>query len=382
MKKIIYSIFIISILLSYTSVFAYEYVDENNMSGVKDIKSEIYDRVDMYEDLAGEKEEEEDELDYTNASSDKMWWPIGSKETTTIDGKVFAKGNPVAIGLTSGYGAQESFRIKEHGGVDLNPGTSNLGETNIIAAKDGIVVYSSKNISQCPTGFYGSTCGGGWGNYVKIKHSDGYYTLYAHMEQNTVTVKVGEAVKQGQVIGKVGSSGSSTGPHLHFEVRDPSDQRVNPMDYIDLKNPRPTTSVVVGDSNKQTVCLTLKQENYNETAIAAIMKNIDSESRFDNLAENEIGAYGIAQWYDVRRTRLENKYPNSYTELESQIQYLIYELKTDYQYVNKKLLSTKYTVEDKVYYYCMNYERPGEDYCASRKSEASTFVSYVQNGCK
>lgn len=382
MKKILDLVFVVSILFSYTSVLAYEYVDENNISGVKDLKSEIYDRQDMYEDLAGEKEEEEEGLDYINASSDKMWWPIGSKETTTIDGKLFAKGTPVAIGLTSGYGAQESFRIKEHGGVDLDPGTSNLGETNIIAAKDGIVVYSSKDISQCPTGHYGSTCGGGWGNYVKIKHSDGYYTLYAHMEQNTVTVKEGEAVKQGQVIGKVGSSGSSTGPHLHFEVRDPSDQRVNPMDYIDEKNPRPTTSVVVGDSNKQTVCLTLKQKNYNDTAVAAIMKNLDAESGFDNLSENEIGAYGIAQWYQGRRTALEKKYPNSYSTLESQIQYLIYELTTNYQNVNKYMLSTKYTVEEKVYYYCMHYEIPGSEFCLSRKEDSSTYTDYVKNGCK
>lgn len=382
MKKIIYSILVVSILFSYTSVFAYDYVNKNNAHLVQDRKTDIYDRKKLYEDLAGEKEEDEEELDYTEASSDEMWWPIGSKETTTINGKLFATGDPVYIGLTSGYGSKEEFRKSKHGGVDINPGTSELGVVNIIAAKDGVVVYSSKNIQQCPTGALGSRCGGGWGNYVKIKHSDGYYTLYAHMYQGSITVKEGEAVKQGQVIGKVGSSGDSSGAHLHFEVRDPNDQRISPLDFINEKVPRPKPKVLKGENNKQTVCLTLRNKKYNDTAVAAIMKNIDAESRFDNLAENEIGAYGISQWLNGRRTNLEKKYPKTYQTLESQLEYLMYELTNNYPNVNDYLLSTKYTAEEKTYYYCMNYEIPGEEYCTPRLEKVSTFENYVKNGCK
>jgi murein DD-endopeptidase MepM/ murein hydrolase activator NlpD len=63
--------------------------------------------------------------------------------------------------------------------------------------------------------------GGAYGNYVVVKHSEGVYTLYAHL--SAVTVSEGTSVSAGQQIGNVGSTGTSSGPHLHFEVRnDPS----------------------------------------------------------------------------------------------------------------------------------------------------------------
>ena len=58
---------------------------------------------------------------------------------------------------------------------------------------------------------------GGYGNYIVIKHSNGTQTLYAHLSK--VSVSVGDEVNTGEVIGKSGNTGRSTGPHLHFEVR-------------------------------------------------------------------------------------------------------------------------------------------------------------------
>ena len=60
-------------------------------------------------------------------------------------------------------------------------------------------------------------CGGG-GNCIKIKHNSTYETIYAHMQSFARGIKVGKKVKQGQIIGYVGSTGISTGPHLHYEV--------------------------------------------------------------------------------------------------------------------------------------------------------------------
>ena len=60
-------------------------------------------------------------------------------------------------------------------------------------------------------------CGGG-GNCIKIKHNSTYQTVYAHMSKFASNIKVGVRVKQGQIIGYVGSTGMSTGPHLHYEV--------------------------------------------------------------------------------------------------------------------------------------------------------------------
>jgi murein DD-endopeptidase MepM/ murein hydrolase activator NlpD len=58
-----------------------------------------------------------------------------------------------------------------------------------------------------------------YGNYIIIEHSPGVYSLYGHLKQNSVSVKTGERIKQGQKIGEIGTSGSSFFPHLHFEMR-------------------------------------------------------------------------------------------------------------------------------------------------------------------
>ena len=89
---------------------------------------------------------------------------------------------------------------KNHGGTDIG---ASYG-TAIWAADSGTVVYSSDGWN------------GGWGNYVMIDHGNGMQTLYAHMSSRAVSV--GQTVSRGQTIGYVGSTGMSTGPHLHFEM--------------------------------------------------------------------------------------------------------------------------------------------------------------------
>ena len=70
------------------------------------------------------------------------------------------------------------------------------------------------------------------GNYIKLSHSDGTQTYYLHM--NTFSVNQGDYVSQGQQIGTVGSTGSSTGPHLHFQIM-VNGEAVNPMEYVSLQ---------------------------------------------------------------------------------------------------------------------------------------------------
>ena len=85
----------------------------------------------------------------------------------------------------------------------------------IYASRAGTVVET--NTICANVGSYRNTCGRTYGNFVVIDHGDGYYTMYAHLLQN-VAVNPGETVSRGQVIGYMGSSGSSTGAHLHFGV--------------------------------------------------------------------------------------------------------------------------------------------------------------------
>lgn len=109
-----------------------------------------------------------------------------------------------------------------HNGIDVN---INVVGKNVLAVKDG-TVYTSK--AYIKNGSYYS-----YGEYIVINHYDGTMTGYAHMQAGSRTVKVGDKVKQGQVIGKVGSTGNSTGPHLHFEVRiNNGKTTINPIPYL------------------------------------------------------------------------------------------------------------------------------------------------------
>ena len=99
-------------------------------------------------------------------------------------------------------GGIKSQGIHGHNGVDL---VSNFG-ANILAAADGEVIVAKS-----------SGYNGGYGSYVVIKHDNGTQTLYGHL--SGVQVSVGQQVSQGEVVGNMGSTGKSTGTHLHFEVR-------------------------------------------------------------------------------------------------------------------------------------------------------------------
>jgi murein DD-endopeptidase MepM/ murein hydrolase activator NlpD len=95
---------------------------------------------------------------------------------------------------------------------------ANRSNPPIVAAQSGTVVTAGWNA-------------GGYGNYVVIDHGNGWKTLYAHMLNNSVLVKVGQKVNQGQQIGTMGSTGRSTGTHLHFEIKGPNGN-INPLTVL------------------------------------------------------------------------------------------------------------------------------------------------------
>jgi murein DD-endopeptidase MepM/ murein hydrolase activator NlpD len=128
--------------------------------------------------------------------------------------KKFLMRNPVKGGrFTSGFGDRRHPLLKYmrmHTGVDWAAPTG----TPILAAGDGTVEQVGRQ--------------GGYGNYVRIRHANGYATAYGHMSRYADGVAPGVSVKQGQIIGYVGSTGMSTGPHCHFEVL-VNNNFVNPM---------------------------------------------------------------------------------------------------------------------------------------------------------
>lgn len=112
--------------------------------------------------------------------------------------------------LSSGYGIRWG---RLHQGIDI---AGPIG-TPVVAAASGVVEFAGWN-------------SGGYGNVIDIRHSDGSLTRYAHLSR--VQVQQGDCVSQVQVIGAIGSTGRSTGPHLHFELHLAGQGAVNPVDYL------------------------------------------------------------------------------------------------------------------------------------------------------
>ncbi len=159
-------------------------------------------------------EEENNDLQFSN----------GNTGASASDGDVYASDMftwpvPSCYTISSYYGTRWD---RLHKGIDISK--SGIYGSPIVAAADGVVIVNQYN-------------SGGYGNYIMIDHgtsSDGvrYYTLYGHMSQPGI-VSVGTHVSAGQVIGYVGSTGNSTGPHLHFEIHKNSrNNAVNPMNYF------------------------------------------------------------------------------------------------------------------------------------------------------
>ena len=109
--------------------------------------------------------------------------------------------------------AGENRGSYKHGGIDLaiSKGTS------VYAAFPGDVTQTHDGCTV--EGHRYNTCGGGYGNHVIIDHGNGFKTIYMHLKNGSVKVSKGDQVGRGQLIGQVGNTGRSTGPHLHFEIQ-------------------------------------------------------------------------------------------------------------------------------------------------------------------
>lgn len=153
----------------------------------------------------------------SRSSSYKSGVRILSSSRKSSSGFIF----PVAGCSIKDVGNRRYPSYRGHTGIDIN--SARAKQSSVVAAKSGKVIVSEAKVSH---GRYYS-----YGEYVVIQHGDGKQTLYAHMRPGSRTVSVGDIVKQGQVIGRVGSTGNSTGAHLHFEVKI-NGRAVNPFNYL------------------------------------------------------------------------------------------------------------------------------------------------------
>ncbi|WP_302516351.1 murein hydrolase activator EnvC family protein [Ruminococcus bromii] len=146
----------------------------------------------------------------------------GSSSVIVPSGSGFAWPTPGFVSRSSEW--FEDREVYNHGGIDI-AGAGIMG-TPVVAAADGTVIATNSSCTHNWGKSYSCGCGGGYGNYVMISHAGGKMTVYGHL--TSLTVSTGQSVSRGQIIGYVGSTGYSTGPHLHYECR-LNGVRYNPM---------------------------------------------------------------------------------------------------------------------------------------------------------
>ena len=170
-------------------------------------------------EIAADSAETQRELDKLEADAQALTSSIrnsgSSSSSSKYNGGIMAWPVPSCHTVSSGYGGRihpTTGKYKFHGGLDI-PGSYGSA---IVAANSGKVIWAGNR-------------GDSYGNYVIIDHGGGVSTLYGHSSK--VLVSSGQSVSRGQRIANVGSTGRSTGPHCHFEVRI-NGSRVNPNPYV------------------------------------------------------------------------------------------------------------------------------------------------------
>ena len=211
----------------------------------------------------------------------------------------------------------------QHTGCDFSCSLGN----DVYAIADGTVVIATdygctgshyggtpacSKGSSCPAAKASSDGKGSYANRICIDHGNGVYSFYAHLSTGTFKVKSGDRVRQGQLIAKTGTSGKSTGPHLHFEIRvggNSTNYAKNPRNYLTKVNPVPntvtTTPSIWKNSDSYTVgnsaTLTWNSVDnatgywfsvwYKGEQIVTTQVSGSSEYTLNNLGEGEYTAY-------------------------------------------------------------------------------------------
>lgn len=225
-----------------------------------------------------------------------------------------------------------------HKGIDI-PGGGVSGKS-VVASDSGKVVIAKIGYN------------GGRGNYIVIDHGNKKGSLYQHLQ--SFSVKVGQSVNQGQEIAKMGSTGVSTGPHLHFEIHEcfsgTKGTPVNPQKYVSPNSSSKASKALSVSSASSTSTSTSNSYTLNTTNSVAkaifdfciakgctpqvacgIVANADTETggTFSTKLVNSIGASGLLQWLGVRLASLKRKASKkgvSWTNLNLQLEHMWDEL--------------------------------------------------------
>jgi len=175
---------------------------------------------------------------------------------------------------------------------------------DIIAFSDGTVEIVVNTVTGNRKGSRGTAS---YGNFVKIRHDNGMKTLYAHMEYGSVSVKAGDYVSKGQKIGRMGDTGNAYGVHLHFEVRQSDEKRIDPYPYLfeGRQLVIPNTEENILEDNA-----TLTSSDSNESSLGETEENVLHEiqdKKSEVILDND----------SIGLSKINNNVDNSIIETES-----------------------------------------------------------------
>lgn len=248
------------------------------------------------------------------ASGSKVNVPAGNRNLSGWNGAI-----------TSRYGWRNLGQGNEHhSGIDI---ASPMG-TKLDSNVSGKVLFAGMG-----TGDWSSL-----GNYVAVQAVDGLVHYYGHLQK--VAVKAGDQVVKGQQLGNIGSTGRSSGPHLHYGVKrgsswiDPTKVTMQSrglqkiVGNVVTQAVQPVVKQVQGGIEAQ-IWSFLKNKGLSDNAVAGIMGNMQAESGYNPKAVNSIGASGLVQWLGGRKTNLMNFAKDkgtSWQDVQTQLDFLWKEL--------------------------------------------------------
>lgn len=175
---------------------------------------------------------------------------------------------------------------------------------DVIAFGDGTVEIVVNTVTGNHKGSRGTAS---YGNFVKIRHDNGMKTLYAHMEYGSISVKAGDHVNKGQKIGRMGDTGNAYGVHLHFEVRQSDEKRINPYPYL--------------FEGKQIIVSNTEEKNLDENS--TLTSSNSSENSLDETKEDIVNVIQdessevILDNDSIGFSKINNNVDNSIIETES-----------------------------------------------------------------
>ncbi len=283
--------------------------------------------------------------------------------------------------ITSMYGYRAdpfTGEKKFHTAIDI----ADIEGTPLLAVFDGVITYTEHSDS-------------GYGNYVELTDKEGNMARYAHA--SSISSRVGQEVKKGDEIAKMGTTGNSTGSHLHFELYLADGTRVNPYFYLYSEEAfnsytRPSVSSFnsfnwQGGDVQETVWGYLVTHGYTPEAAAGIMGNIEAESGFNTSAvessvTNPGEGIGLIQWSFGRKAQLiafAQSQGKPWSDIGVQIAFLDYEMNGAEGTVFpggvngfKNLTS----IEEATSQFCWLFERPNVNYAHYERRISAAHAYY------